>query len=116
MLISDNLSVYFNLLKTILGAALIKYPYLFGVVGIVPVTLISFVSIAFAFFGLILYTKLNEVNNYEINLSSLSKNSVFVNLIVGVKSFFVYILYLRILNDLFMYFFLAGIIFFLSVL
>lgn len=98
-------SVYVNLLKTVVGAALIKYPYLFVKYGVVPTLAISILSAAAAYFGLVLYVVLNSASGAKADISSLACNTrmpalrTVANAVLFLKCYSVIIIYMQLLKE-----------------
>lgn len=102
---SELVSVYVNLLKTVVGAALIKYPYLFVKYGVVPTLAISIMSAVAAYFGLVLYVELNSASGAKSDISSLACNTrvpsvrTVANAVIFLKSYSVIIVYMQLLKE-----------------
>ncbi|KAL0266056.1 UNVERIFIED_CONTAM: hypothetical protein PYX00_011773 [Menopon gallinae] len=102
---SEVASVYVNLLKTVVGAALVKYPSLFVRYGVVPTIAISLMSALFAYLGLVLYTELNRASGTKADISSLARCTriplmeTVVNAVIFLKCYSVIIIYMQLLRD-----------------
>lgn len=101
---SEMASVYVNLLKTVVGAALIKYPYLFMKYGMAPTLAISIMSAVVAYFGLVLYVDLNSASGTKTDISSLACNTripslkTAANAAIFLKCYSVIIIYMHLLK------------------
>lgn len=102
---NENISIYFNLLKTVIGCGMLAYPMLIKKYGTLPVILFSTFSATFSSFGLILYSKCNQIIGKKSTMSSISKYimpklRIIIDICVSLKCFGVGTLYILILKKL----------------
>ncbi|EJW03019.1 hypothetical protein EDEG_02601 [Edhazardia aedis USNM 41457] len=99
------LSIYFNLLKTIMGYGILNFPVLFYKFGLIRTIFLLIVSGTFSTFGLMLYTISNRIINKKSNMSTLSLHifprlKLLIDFCVSAKCFAVALLYLEIAKKL----------------
>lgn len=71
---SSTISIYINLLKTILGCGILKYPYLVKEYGIISCTILTLLSALCSFSGILIYIELNDKYKLNNTLSSVTKH------------------------------------------
>ncbi|KAF9762646.1 Vacuolar amino acid transporter 5 [Nosema granulosis] len=102
--VEENFSIYVNLLKTIMGCGILKYPYLFYEYGIIPTILLTLVSAFASYCGILLYVDINDKYGLGNTLSTVTFHfcpflKIIADIVVIAKCYMVGIAYLIYLGE-----------------
>lgn len=105
ILSQEFLSVYLNLLKSVIGTGLLAYPYYISEFGIFPLVFISTIACIFSSCGLIFYAYCNKKIGKKSTMSSIADHILpimrpLVGFSISLKCFLVSVLYFKILKGL----------------
>lgn len=102
--VSEGISIYVNLLKTIMGCGILKYPYLFYEYGIFPTIALTVISAFASYCGILLYIDINDKYGLGDTLSTVSLHftpyfKILADVVVIAKCYMVGVAYLIYLGD-----------------
>ncbi|EOB12155.1 Putative amino acid permease [Nosema bombycis CQ1] len=97
--LSENFSIFINLLKTTMGCGILKYPTLYYEYGIIPALILTVISAFASYCGIFLYIDLNDKYGLGNTLSTVSLHfapylKVLADIVVIAKCYMVGVAYL----------------------
>lgn len=102
--VGENVSIYVNLLKTIMGCGILKYPCLFYEYGIFPTIMLTVISAFASYCGILLYIDINDKYGLGDTLSTVSLHftpylKIVADIVVIAKCYMVGVAYLIYLGE-----------------